>query len=97
MATPTLEKENKLETKTTPVRIEILSAAENVPLLDKDLHEILTDASGCCEFNSYTDETGEIVVTIECIVDRDEKEHVWDLLPFRHGRNCSISSEPIYY
>ena len=29
--------------KRAPVRIEILTSAENIPLLDKDLHEILID------------------------------------------------------
>ena len=47
--------ENELVAKAPLVRIEILSTAENVPSLDKDLHEILTDASNSCEFNSYID------------------------------------------
>src|SRR5215469_3978272 len=80
--------------KRAPVRIEILASAENIPLLDKDLHEILIDASNCCEFSSYVDKDGETHVRIECIVDEDEKEHVWDLLRFKHKRDCSISSEP---
>ena len=80
--------------KRAPVRIEILSSAENIPLLDKDLHEILIDASNCCEFSSYVDKDGETRVRVECIVDEDEKEHVWDLLRFKHKRDCSISSEP---
>ena len=37
---------------------------------------------------------GETRVKIECMVDEDEKEHVWDLLRFKHKRNYSISSEP---
>ena len=41
----------QLSSKKAPVRIEILSSAENIPLLDKDLHEILIDASDCCEFS----------------------------------------------
>ena len=77
-----------------PVRIEILSSAENIALLDKDLHEILIDASNCCEFSSYVDKDGETRVKIECIVDEDEKERVWDLLRFKHKRDCSISVEP---
>ena len=40
------------------------------------------------------DKDGETRVKIECMVDEDEKEHVWDLLRFKHKRNCSISSEP---
>jgi hypothetical protein len=77
-----------------PLRIEILSSAENIPLLDKDLHEIFTDASNCCEFSSYVDKDGETRVKVECIVDEDEKERVWDLLRFKHKRDCSISVEP---
>ena len=45
----------RLSSMRAPVKIEILSAAENIPLLDKDLHEILIDASNCCEFSSYVD------------------------------------------
>jgi hypothetical protein len=84
----------QLSSKRAPVRIEILSSAENIPLLDGDLHEILIDASNCCEFSGYVDKDGETYVKIECMVDEDEKEHVWDLLRFKHRRNCSISSEP---
>ena len=36
----------------------------------------------------------ETCVNIECIVDEDEKERVWDLLRFKHKRDCSISVEP---
>ena len=74
--------------------IEILSSAENIPLLDKDLHEILIDASNCCEFSSYVDKDGETHVKVECIVDEDEKQRVWDLLSFKHKRDCHISVEP---
>jgi hypothetical protein len=77
-----------------PVRIEILSSAENTPLLDRDLHEILEDASNCCEFTSYVDRNGETLVKIECVVNEDEKERVWDLVRFKHKRDCVISSEP---
>jgi len=28
------------------------------------------------------------------MVDENEKERVWDLLRFKHNRDCSISSEP---
>jgi hypothetical protein len=84
----------QLSSKRAPVRIEILSSAEYIPLLDRDLHEILIDASNCCEFSSYVDKDGETLVKIECMVDEDEKERFWDLLRFKHKRNCSISSEP---
>lgn len=85
----------QLSLKRDPVRIEILSSAENIALLDKDLHEILLDAYNSCEFSSYVDRDGETRVKIECMVDEDEKEHVWDLLRFKHKRDCSISSEPV--
>ncbi|MFY9795609.1 MAG: hypothetical protein WAK17_22485 [Candidatus Nitrosopolaris sp.] len=78
-----------------PVRIEILSSAENTPLLDKDLHEILGDASNSCEFTSYVDRNGETLVKIDCVVNEDEKERVWDLIRFKHKRDCAISSEPV--
>jgi hypothetical protein len=84
----------QLSSKRAPVKIEILSSAENIPLLDKDLHEILIDASNCCDFSSYVDKDGETRVKVECIVDEDEKERVWDSLRFKHKRDCSISSEP---
>jgi hypothetical protein len=84
----------QLSSTRAPVKIEILSSAENIPLLDKDLHEILIDASSCCEFSSYVDKGGETRVKIECMVNEDEKEHVWDLLRFKHKRDCCISSEP---
>jgi hypothetical protein len=84
----------QFSSKRAPIRIEILSPAENIPVLDKDLHEILRDASNSCDFSSYVDKNGETRVMIECMVDEDEKERVWDLLRFKHKRDCSISSEP---
>jgi hypothetical protein len=90
---PAILEKDELSTR-PPVRIEILSSAENTPLLDKDLHEILGDASSCCEFSSYVDTNGETLVKIECLVNEDEKERVWDLVRFKHKRDCVISSEP---
>jgi cobalamin biosynthesis protein CbiD len=84
----------QFSSKRAPIRIEILSPAENILGLDKDLHEILRDASNSCDFSSYVDKNGETRVMIECMVDEDEKERVWDLLRFKHKRDCSISSEP---
>ncbi|HXX98416.1 MAG TPA: hypothetical protein VEL11_15015 [Candidatus Bathyarchaeia archaeon] len=49
----------QLSSRRAPVRIEILSSAGNIPLLDRDLHEIFIDASNCCEFSSYVDKDGE--------------------------------------
>jgi len=77
-----------------PVRIEILSSADKTQLLDKDLHEILADASNCCDFSSYVDRNGETYVKIDCVVTEDEKERVWDLMRFKHKKDCVISSEP---
>jgi hypothetical protein len=56
--------------------------------------EVLRDASNCCDFSSYVDKDRETRVKVECIVDEDEKERVWDLLRFKHKRDCSISVEP---
>jgi hypothetical protein len=89
----TIHDEDSLSNR-SPVRVEILSPAENTPLLDKDLHEILRDASNCCEFTSYVDREGETLVKIECEVNEDEKERLWDLLRFKHKRDCSLSAEP---
>ena len=75
MISTILENENALSTR-PPVRIEILCSAENTPLLDKDLHEILEDASNCCEFTSYVNRNAETIVKIECLVNEDEKERV---------------------
>jgi len=72
----------------------ILSSADKTQLLDKDLHEILADASNCCDFSSYVDRNGETYVKIDCVVTEDEKERVWDLMRFKHKKDCVISSEP---
>ena len=88
-----LENEDQISRR-PPIRIEILSSAENTPLLDKDLHEILADASNCCEFSSYVDRSGETFVKIDCVVNEEEKERVWDLVRFKHKKDCVISSEP---
>lgn len=66
----------QLSLKRAPVKIEILTSAENIPLLNKDLHEILIDASNCCESGSYVEPNGQTRVKIECIVEEEEKEHV---------------------
>ena len=73
-----------------PVRIEILSSADKTQLLDKDLHEILADASNCCDFSSYVDRNGETYVKIDCVVTEDEKERVWDLMRFKHKKDYVI-------
>jgi hypothetical protein len=77
-----------------PVRIEILSAAENVPLLNKDLDLIVKDASKYCEYSGYVDNYGITRMKIECTISEEEKEYLWDVFRFKHGRHSSISSEP---
>jgi hypothetical protein len=88
-----LENEEQILTRPS-VRIEILSSAENTQVLDKDLHELLGDASDSCEFSSYVDGYGETFVKIDCVVTEDEKERVWDLMRFKHKKDCVMSSEP---
>ncbi len=39
------------------VRIQIVSSAENTPLIEHDLHELLSDAAAC-EYSSYVDDNG---------------------------------------
>jgi len=78
----------------SPVRIEILSSAENTPLLVNDLDDLLKDASDYCEFTSFVDDNGETLVKIECEISEDDKERVWDLVRFKHKKDCSLSVEP---
>ena len=47
-----------------------------------------------CEFSSYVDRYGETFVKIDCVVTEDEKEYVWDLMRFKHKKDCVMSSEP---
>ena len=81
--------------KRTPVRIEILSSAENTSMLHNDLNDILTDASGSCEYLGYVDKDGNTRVKIELTVSEDEKQHTWDQLRLKHAADCYISAEPI--
>jgi hypothetical protein len=78
----------------TPVRIEILSPAENTSLLHNDLNDILADASGCCGYTGYIDLDGSMRVQIECIVSDEEKQFTWDQMLLRHRADCYISAEP---
>jgi hypothetical protein len=84
---------NYLPTR-SPVRIEIVSAAENVPLLNRDLDLIVKDASKYCEYSWYLDEDGITRIRIVCTISDEEKEYIWDVFRFKHGRHSSISSEP---
>ena len=76
-----------------PVKIQIVSSAENTPLIEHDLHELLLDANAC-DYSSYVDDNGMTFIRIEFMVNEEEKERVWDLIRFKHRRDCNISSEP---
>jgi len=78
----------------SPIRLEIFSSAENIPMINKDLQEILKDASSCCEYSSYVDDRGETRVKIECFVSEEEKAYAWDILTFKHKRDCALFAEP---
>jgi hypothetical protein len=76
-----------------PVKIQIVSSAENTPLIEHDLQELLLDATAC-EYSSYVNDDGMTFIKIEFMVSEEEKERVWDLIRFKHRRDCNISSEP---
>jgi hypothetical protein len=78
----------------TPIRIEILSSAENTSRLHNDLNDILSDASSCCEYLGYVDKDGSTRVKIELTVSEEEKQHTWDQLRLKHAADCYISVEP---
>ena len=78
----------------TPVRIEILSSAENTSALHNDLSDILVDAPSCCEYLGYVDESGSTRVKIECIVSEEEKQNTWHQLRLKHATDCYISVDP---
>ena len=85
---------NQVESITRdPVKIQIVSSAENTPLIEHDLHELLSDATACA-YSSYVDDNGMTLIRIECMVNEEDKERVWDLIRFKHRRDCNISSEP---
>ena len=78
-----------------PVRIEILSPAENVSLLENDLRDILTDSRDSCEYDAFVDKDGTTKIKIECTVDDEEKQNAWIRLQSKHSTDCSLSVEPI--
>lgn len=55
-----------------PVKIQIISSAENTPLIERDLHELLSDVSAC-DYSSYVDDNGMTLIKIECMVSEEEK------------------------
>lgn len=77
-----------------PVRIEILSSAENVSSLENDLRDILVDSSSSCEYGAFVDKDGTTKIKIECIVDDKEKQNAWIQLQLRHSIDCSLSVAP---
>jgi len=80
--------------RSTPVRIQILSLAENTSLIHNELTDILVDASSSCEYMGYVDTDGSTRVKIECTVGEDEKQYTLDQLRLRHAADCYISDEP---
>lgn len=78
----------------SPVRIEILSSAENTSVLHTDLDDILEDASSCCEYLGYVGKDGSARVKIECIVSEEEKQYTWHQLRLKHAKDCYISADP---
>ena len=61
--------------------------------IEHDLNELLSDAAAC-EYSSYVDDNGMTFIKIECMVNEEEKERVWDVIRFKHRKDCNISSEP---
>lgn len=76
-----------------PIRVEIVSLAENTWLINKDLDEMFSGLSGC-EFTGFTDSDGMTMIKIEFTLSQEEKEEKWSLLQFKHGRDCVISFAP---
>jgi hypothetical protein len=77
-----------------PVRIEILSSAENVSSLENDLSDIIADSSASCEYDAFVDKDGTTKIKIECTVDDKEKQNAWIQLQLKHSVDCSLSVEP---
>jgi hypothetical protein len=77
-----------------PIRIEILSSAENVSSLDNDLHKILVDASDSCEYTAFVDKDGVTQIKIQCTITEEEKQYAWTQLRLKHATDCSLSAEP---
>lgn len=77
-----------------PIRIEILSSAENVSSLDNDLHRILVDASDSCEYTAFVEKDGVTQIKIQCTITEEEKQHAWTQLRLKHATDCSLSAEP---
>lgn len=81
-------------TKRKPIKMEILSSPERTSLINSDLDKILRDASSACDYDSYVDPDGSTFMKIECLVSQDEKARAWDLLRFKYGKSCDITTYP---
>jgi hypothetical protein len=82
-------------TKRKPIKLEIVSSPERTSIINSDLDKILLDASSACEYNSYVDNDGSAFMKIECLVSQEEKTRAWDLLRFKYGKTCGITTYPI--
>lgn len=80
--------------RSTPVRIQILSLAENTYVIHNELTDILVDASSSCEYMGYVDKDGSTRVKIECTVTEHEKQCTLDRLRLKHAADYYVSEEP---
>jgi hypothetical protein len=70
---PTNQVESLESLTRDPVKIQIVSSAENTPLIEHDLHELLSDAT-TYDYSSYVDDNGMTFIKIEFMVNEEEKE-----------------------
>ncbi len=80
--------------KRTPVRIEILSSAENTSLLHSDLNHILLDESSCCELYGLCRQRWEYTSEDRMYNREEEKRYTWDQLRLKLPPDCYLSVEP---
>ncbi|PWU79941.1 MAG: hypothetical protein DLM72_14650 [Candidatus Nitrosopolaris wilkensis] len=80
--------------KRIPVRIEILSSAENTSLLHNNLNHILLDESCCWEEIGNVEKDRSTRVKIECTVREQKKHYISDQLRLKLPPDCYISAEP---
>jgi hypothetical protein len=72
--------ESSADMLTIPVRIQILSSADNTTLLHNELDCILLDASSRCEYNAFVDNEGMTQIRIECISTKEESRYALEKL-----------------
>lgn len=77
-----------------PIKVEIVTDSENADSLNRELESMTADSSISYGYTGYISNGHATEVIIECIVDESDKEKFWDLLRFKEGRKCRISSEP---